>query len=82
MSAIDEEIRRVKAAVKRAEVRLSEMNESARGSCCATCAYGRIFVDLADAQERRTSWLAILLEKRGLEADVDLARAIRMDAWP
>lgn len=80
--ALDVEIARVKAAVKRAEAELDDLKEVARGGCCPSCVLGRQYTKPADAQERRLAWLAILLEKRGATGDVGLARAIRMSAWP
>lgn len=76
---LDVEIERVKAAALRAEDALRPLREQARG-CCPTCDLSEAYTELAAAQGRRLAWLAILLEKR---ADcADLARAIRIGAWP
>jgi hypothetical protein len=81
-AAIDVEIGRVKAAVRRAEESLYALSLSARGHCCPTCFHGRGYTGPADAQERRLAWLRVLLRKRDGAGDGDLARAIEMSAWP
>lgn len=76
---LDVEIERVKVAALRTEDALRPLRERVRG-CCPTCDLGEAYAARVAAQERRLAWLAILLEKRGDCAD--LARAIRIGAWP
>jgi hypothetical protein len=81
-AAVNVEIHRVKAAVRRARSQLDALSLSASGHCCPTCFHGREYAEPADAQERRLAWLCVLLRKRDGAGDGDLAKAIEMSAWP
>lgn len=80
--ALDVEIGRVRAAVRRAAARLDSLRDQAAGGCCPSCVLGREFTVPADAQERRCAWLAILLRKRGGPGDAELARSVEWGTWP
>ena len=54
------EIERVKAAIRRREADLAELEAEARGACCPSCLYGSRYTWLADKQERAEEWLRIL----------------------
>lgn len=64
MGSIAEDIERTRRAVVRADERLADMRARARGGCCASCMFGRAYVDAAEKQDRREAWLAILLSKQ------------------
>jgi len=79
VTALDEEIRRVRAACRRYRARLDEMSEQAYRDrdCCPSCRFGHTYNGLADKLERAAAWLVILLRKRG--SDRDLADVKRIE---
>lgn len=84
MSApLDEAIRLLRAAILREEAVLDVLRRATpHGACCPTCYHGRTYADRVAAQERRLSWYATLLRKRGQPMDLAAADAAESGAWP
>jgi hypothetical protein len=79
----DDHIAALKRSIVRHETELNRLvAQCPPWVCCPSCALGRPFSDLCDAQERRLDWLMRLLYKRGKPGDVQLAQAIGREAWP
>ena len=84
VSALDVEIGRVRAAVERyrseADARREAIEED--GGPQSAHEHDAVWNARADKIERASTWLAVLLRKRGTEDDLKLAHAIKIDAWP
>lgn len=86
-NALSEQIELCKAAMSRREERMQELWRSvdypgmdehiaALGGCDGE------YSKLAAKQQRAAQWLVVLLRKRGRPDDLQLAEAVKIEAWP
>lgn len=78
----DEHIAALKKAILRKQWQMDDMAWYAHGEYCPGCVYGRQWTELCDAQERRISWLCVLLNRRGLPKDYKFIDKIAQHIWP
>lgn len=64
MTALDEEITKVKAALIRYERKLRTDFPTVHDDCCASCMYGRLYGELCDKAQRTEDWLSVLIKKQ------------------
>lgn len=77
MSYLNREIERVRAALRRHELRLYTDFITSPGDCCPGCKYGSEYNEAARKAERTRAWLIILLTKRNHVADQAEARMLK-----
>lgn len=84
MSALDVEIGRVCAAVLRYQASMDAVREAVEGNDGPQSAHEHSaeWNRVAEQLSRTSAWFCVLLRKRGTEADLKLANAVEISAWP